>query len=332
MALLTPPDILPEAMRFLIRALLALKTPDVDRDELVDLVAPRGLVEAVDSVGSDAESMPGDESDLRSGGNVIASASLDALRMLGLTEQVGNRIALTREGAERWRSPADVDPRSFSQLLLDRVMKVADPEASPGESQGVMDLVHAVVLLHVSEQPLRPFERFEPVTGGGPRSGRSFMEMEQAVLGADRKAWPVPNKEQWLPFRRWALYLGLARPVGANGLIPDASSALAARLVGLEPRDYDVRDFVSRCASAVPILDDGPLQFGHDAQLEGDNAVLSPGLSVSLLQLEADGVLTIDKRSDTGVRTLRLRADRSADRVITTVVWKRQRAARRGDK
>lgn len=40
MALLNPPDILPEAMRYLVRALLALRAPRVDRDELIGLVAP----------------------------------------------------------------------------------------------------------------------------------------------------------------------------------------------------------------------------------------------------------------------------------------------------
>ena len=61
-----------------------------------------------------------------------------------------------------------------------------------------------------------------------------------------------------------------------------------------------MRDFVARCASVVPILDGGVLQFGHDLQAEGDHAVLSGGLSISLLQLEADGLLTMGKKSDTG--------------------------------
>ena len=78
--------------------------------------------------------------------------------------------------------------------------------------------------------------------------------------GPDRvKNWPVPNKPQWLPFRRWAAYLGLARPVGTNGLIPDASEALIRRLPALQPGDYDIGDFVGRCAQAVPVLDGGAL-------------------------------------------------------------------------
>jgi hypothetical protein len=330
MALLTPPDILPEAMRFLVRALLALKEPEADKDELLALVAPRGLVEAMAAVGADAEDMPGDESDLRTGGNVIAAASLDALRNVGVVEQRGNAIALIRESTERWKSPAQVDAEGFSRFLLDRVLQLADPTASPGESQGVTDLVHALILLHTSDEPLRPFDRFEPSTSDGRRVGRSFMETLQEKLGADRQAWPFPNKEQWLTFRRWASYLRLARPVGAAGLIPDASAALIPLLAALPDGAYDVRDFVARCASVLPILDGGALHFGHDSQLEGDHAVLSPGLSVSLLQLEADGVLVMEERSDMGGRTLRLRPDKTADKRITTVIWKRTPVRRSG--
>jgi hypothetical protein len=265
--------------------------------------------------------MLADPDDLRTGGTVIATASLDALRMFGLVGQRGNRIALTDTCVELWKSPADVTPGSLCQFLLDSVMRMAEPSAMPGESRGVADIVHALVLLHVAGQPLLPFDRFEPTVGESSQAGRDFMNWELKTRGSDRKAWPVPNKEQWQSFRRWAPYLGLARPVGTTGLIPDASAALTRRLSGLASGDYDVRDFVARCASGVPILDGGELQFGHDPQIEGDHAVLSGGLSISLLQLEADGRLIMEKRSDIGGRTLRLRPDRSADRLVTTVVW-----------
>jgi hypothetical protein len=327
MALLTPPDILPEAIRFLVRALVALREPEIDRDELVGLVAPRGLTEAMKSIASDAADTTGAEpDDLRAGGTIIATASLDALRMLGVVEQHGNRIKLANATAKRWKSPVDITPRSLRQVLLDEVMQRAATDAS-GE---VADLMQASVLLHTAEQPLRPFDRFESPTSGN-REGRSFDSRQDEILGSERKDWPVPNPEQWLPFRRWACYLGLARPVGTTGVIPDASEALAQRLPTLRPGDYDVRDFIARCAAVIPILDGGGLQFGHDPQFEGDHAVLSGGLSVSLLQFEADGFVTLEKRSDTGVRTLRLLPNGSADRLVTTVIWERT-PIRRGDR
>ncbi|MGC4957776.1 hypothetical protein ACLQ2P_31645 [Actinomadura citrea] len=322
MALLNPPDILPEAMRFLVRALLALRESEVDRDELLGLVAPPGLTEAMGSVA--AGTADPDPDDLRTGGSIIAGASLDALRMLGLVEQTGSRIRLAGAGAKRWKSPADASPQSMFEVMLDEVIKVAEPDVS----QGSGDLMQALVILHVAGEPLRPFERFESPTAG--RDERSFAIRQEEVLGSDRTVWPVTNRERWLSFRRWASYLGFARPGGATGLIPDASGALVRRLPTLKPGDYDVRDFVGLCASVVPILDGGELQFGHDPQREGDHAILSGGLSVSLLQLEADGFLRMDRRSDTGGRTLRLRDDGSADRVVTTVVWE-QSPIRGGD-
>src|SRR5262249_5129919 len=155
-------------------------------------------------------------------------------------------------------------------------------------------------------EPLQPFDRFESAP-----AGRSFATWQLKACGSDRvKNWPVPNKEQWLSFRRWAPYLGLARPLGTNGLIPDASAALIRRLSALQPGDYDMGDFVRRCALAVPVLDGGALWPGTEAPANGDANVLSGGLSVSLLQLEADGFMTMAKpKSDTdrNGRILRLR-------------------------
>jgi hypothetical protein len=319
MALLNPPDILPEAMHFLVRALLAAPDQELDRSDLISLVAPRGLTEAMDSIAAvDADPSGIDPDDLKAGGAIIAAASLDGLRTLGLLKQSGDRgkgerVKLTGAAAD-WEIPSDASPGRMGRVLLDAVIQMGDTDVS----HGIGDLIQAVVLLHTAGQPLRPFDTFESAGA----NGRGFADRQAEALGPVRKDnWPVPNQEQWQPLRRWASYLGLARTVGTAGLIPDASEALLRRLPEMKPGDYDVRDFVTRCASAVPILDGGALQTGHDPLYEGDHAVLSGGLSISLLQLEADGFLTMDQRSDAAGRTLRLRPDGSADRTVTRVVW-----------
>jgi hypothetical protein len=322
MALLNPPDILPEAMRFLVRALLAAADQELDRSELVNLVAPRGLTEAMDSIATADDDPSGVEpDDLKAGGTIIAEASLRGLTTLGLVKQSGDRVKLTG-GAADWKAPSDASPDRMGRVLLDAIFQIGASDVS----RGIGDLIQAVVLLHTAGQPLRPFDTFDSAAG----ASRSFADRQTEALGPVRKDnWPVPNQEQWQPLRRWASYLGLARTVGREGLIPDASEALLQRLPTMPPGDYDVRDFVARCASAVPILDGGALQTGHDPLSEGDHAVLSGGLSISLLQLEADGFLTMAQRSDASGRTLRLRPDGSADRIVTTVVWETT-AARRG--
>jgi hypothetical protein len=333
MTLLNPPDILPEAMRYLVRALLARRQPHADRDELIGLVAPRGLTEAMETLTADAaDTAEAEPDDLRTGGTLIAGASLDALRWLGIVEQDGNRIALSAAAAAQWTKPSDVTVQGMCCLLLDATLLAADPEASYGETSGSTDLVQAVVLLHSAEQPLWPFDRFESGRAARP-GGRAFAEWEAACCGPERtKTWPVPNNPQWLPFRRWAPYLGLARPVGTYGLIPDASEALIRRLPPLAPGDYHIGDFVGRCAQAVPVLDGGALRPGQEIPAGGEAGVLSGGLSVSLLQLEADGFMTMPRpESDIGRdgRILRIRPDRSGDRRVTTVTW-HATSARRG--
>jgi hypothetical protein len=334
MALLNPPDILPEAMRYLVRALLALRQPQADRDELVGMIAPPGLTEAMESLASDAaDTAEAEPDDLRTGGTIIAEASLDALRSLRIVEQDGSRIALSAAVGAQWKKPSDVTAAGMCRLLLDAVLQTAVPEAPYGETSGSTDLVQAVVLLHSADQPLLPFDRFE--SGRASRfEGRAFAEWEAACCGPDRtKTWPVPNSPQWLPFRRWAPYLGLARSVGTNGLIPDASEALIRRLPALQPGDYHIEDFAGRCALAVPVLDGGVLWRGPQALADGDARVLSGGMSVSLLQLEADGFMSMKRpKSDTARdgRILRLRSDRSADRMVGTVTWHAM-SARRGD-
>lgn len=100
MPFLNPPDVLPEAMRFLIRALLA-SDGSLPEDELFRLVAPLGLVEAIGrSVPEESTDAPDSATGFKLGGRTIARTSLAALRTVQLVEQqtVGHRIVTaTRE-------------------------------------------------------------------------------------------------------------------------------------------------------------------------------------------------------------------------------------------
>jgi hypothetical protein len=329
MALLNPPDILPEAMRFIVRAILGLAGDGANREELLSIVAPTGLIEALDAMGKDAESLPGDESDLRSGGQRIADASLGALRTLGIVKTSGDRVQLDNVPAA-WKKPTDVTAAQFSAHLLDRVLVIADPQATVGDAHGVMDLVHSLVVLYAASDPLWPFERFE--TASSSPQSRSFLEQFRNHFGDIRTDWPFPNAEQWLTFRRWAPYVALARTFGSTGLIPDASSALAQRLSDLPAGRYEVGEFVSHCARAIPFLDGGALHFGHETHDSAGQSVVSPGLSVSLLQLHAQHVLSFVRLSDTGTRTITVVANGSADQIVSHVDWKTTAAKKRAEK
>lgn len=326
MALLNPPDILPEAMRFIIRAILGLADDGVKREELLSIVAPTGLIEAMDAMGKDAESLPGDESDLRFGGQKIADASLGALRTLGMVQSTGDGIRLDNVPTA-WKKATDVTTAQFSAHLLDRVLATADPQAVVGDARGVMDFVHSLVVLYAASDPLWPFERFEG-SNSSPAS-RGFLEQFRSHFGDVRTDWPFPNAEQWLTFRRWAPYVALARTFGSAGLIPDASLALAQRLSDLPAGRYEIGDFISRCAGAIPFLDGGTLHFGHEALDSAGHLVVSPGLSVSLLQLRAQHALNLVRLSDIETRAVRVVANGSADQIVSHVDWKAAVAKKR---
>jgi hypothetical protein len=311
MPLLNPPDILPEAMRFLVRALLALPAPPT-REELVDLVAPPGLAEAMASAEPSDEPNAGDEADVRSTGRLIADRSLTALRTISLVHEDKGAVVLADRVRQRCRQPRDLESGTFAGLLLERVVGDGAGEGDP-DARGVGDLFHGLELLHAAGDPLRPFDSFDEGAGR-----RRFIEWQQERLGLDRSGWPVANRERWLPLRRWAVYLGAGRLVSGR-LMADGSTALERSLRALPSRDYPIDDFVQRCVATLPFLDANGSPFGHD--VEGERAVLSPGMSLTFAALRAKGLLTLYSKSDTGGRTMRVRADRSLDERVTHVSW-----------
>jgi hypothetical protein len=320
MALLNPPDILPEAMRCIVRAMLALPGDEVDREELISLVAPAGLAETMKALNRDSEDDDDEKegSDLKTGGEKIAKDSLTALQTLGIV-QISRDAVVFDQLPDNWKKPLDVRPDRFSTHLLRQIFATADTTVPIGDSQGVMDLVHSLAVLHHADNPLHPFTGNVP--GSAKVRSRHFAEYQTNLFGDDRSNWPIPNKEQWLPLRRWAPYLGLARTVGPKGLIADASIALSQGLSDLAAGEYPIDEFVSRCATAVPFLDGGPFHIADEQSGSRDHAVLSPGLSVSLKQFEADRLLSFDRKSDTGTRAIRITSDISNDTVVTHVRW-----------
>lgn len=316
MPLLNPPDILPEAMRFLVRAILASSGRQLPRDELLAMVAPTGLVEAMDSLGADAEGLSGDDSDLHTGGLQIARASLSALRTLGFVEFSGDAVAATSE-LDDWKSYRKGTATAFSHLLLNAFVARAAESTSP-DGEGVGDLRDALGILYSSEDPLWPVSTFE---AGRDTARRAFGDEQRKRLGDDRGRWPIPNREQYMTFTRWGPYLGLVRPVGSNGLIADASVALRALLPTDLAGELGVAEFVAVCARALPLLDGGSMHSHFDVEESGGHAVLSPVMSITMLQLEEEGLVSLKRLSDVGLRTIRTSASGVNDRAISHVTW-----------
>lgn len=321
MALLTSPDAVPEAMRFVVRALMLSKDRSYGETELLALLAPPGLVESMSAITPDTESGADDEGDLKTGGRAIVSQSIDALATLELVaKERGQVVRLADTANSRWKRAADVTAEDFSFVLLESVLARGRGVRTLGSSKGSDDLVQALALLYAADEALRGFDRFEGGKGAKASVGRPFVDYQMKESESTTPTdWPIGNRERWLPFFRWAVYLGVARVAGGS-LVPEASSALICRLNGRPKGQHPVMDFVEWCADALSFLDGGE-HCHFPRQREGDNVVLSPGLSATLLQMEALGAVKLARLSDDRNATLRLRADRMGERAVSTVEW-----------
>src|SRR5688572_8049033 len=115
-------------MRFLVRAVIAHPERTCSRNELIALVAPEGLVEAMTSIGAgvDFES-PEEGDDVKTGGRKIAEASLDALSRLGFISFEGAQVTATATVTDLWDKPVEVTGRRFSSALREALFQLADP-------------------------------------------------------------------------------------------------------------------------------------------------------------------------------------------------------------
>jgi hypothetical protein len=109
----------------------------------------------------------------------------------------------------------------------------------------------------------------------------------------------VSRSDQWRPFQRWALALGLARRSdqgSARALIPDASTAIADQLPFL-PAVASATEWLAALRKRLPALGATTLL----EQLPKGGAAwdeLPPGVVIGLLKLEKAGVLSLEPSDD----------------------------------
>lgn len=309
MPLLNPPDILPEAMRFLLRTVLANRADRCPKAELLALVAPAGLTEAMRPLDSDKDDDPASENTATSG-RLIAESSLTALASIGFVSIDGGDVMATEVALSHWRNASAISAASFSRVLRSRIWRLAATEATSDTNSRVGTLVNGLAVLFAVREPLSPLE-FEA------GAGRQFTDSQAQWFGTDKRDWPVTNIEQFRSFYRWAPYLGLAQPLTARSLIADASRALLEDLVDLPTQRLRAAEFVAHCAAVLPISDGGP----HSLWKADDGQELSPGLSMSLRQLEAAGHLNLPPaESDTDSFVVGLGRAGEATR-ISHITW-----------
>jgi hypothetical protein len=104
----------------------------------------------------------------------------------------------------------------------------------------------------------------------------------------------ISRSEQWRPFVRWAVALGLARRSN-KVVIPDASTAISDQLVSL-PKSASARAWLSALRERLPILGSTSLT---DQLPQGPTwEQVPPSLVLGLLKLEKLGVLNLQPSDD----------------------------------
>lgn len=297
MPFLQPPDTLPEAMRFVVRALLAHDEP-VPLDELLRLVGPLGAVEAMDEQPWATSSEPAQRGRLIAERSVAAMAAVELVRT---DPRPPRTVALADRVRDRFPSWGDVDAGPFAKWLLNDLFGTApDAEArwdvgeDLGSAPGARDLALGFAVLLHRPRPLEPLRPFE--SGAG-----SLADLQIRWFGPDSSAWVVRNKERYNALRPWATYLGVARDLGRGGLVIDASRALRPHVLDLvDSGEVLIDDLVTALGQRLSFTDRGWAGVSVATGLEPSPPAdeVSPGLALALCSLAAEGSISLFPRSD----------------------------------
>ncbi|WP_342660845.1 hypothetical protein Rruber_01404 [Rhodococcus ruber] len=221
------------------------------------------------------------------------SADGDASSVLSSSLKVGEGVGIIQWESDsgNWSASPDIGQNLrdreeswpwFRGELLHRINRHAVQELTDGGK--APDLAVGLTWL-MQLNPLEPM----------PSAWRSGPEDHFNALG-----WSaIQRSEQWLPFRRWAVALGLARvsDVGkAKVVIPDATTAITDQLSHL-PSAGNAKEWLNVLQIRLPIFGAskllGQLPRGGTAWSQ-----LPAAVSLGLLKLESAGILNLQPSDD----------------------------------
>ena len=297
MPFINPPDVLPEAMRFIVRLLLQAGGP-VPQAEVVRRISPAGLAEVTSGTPLDENPKLGEA------GRIVVEATLAAMQGAGLVEVSGSEreVGLTPLVSEHFSKWEKVDAESFAQFLLEQVVAVASDvfEASDedeAKAGGAEDLAHTISLLLQMPNPMDPISGFE---SGGGKTLQAF-QGEQFGLNPKKAGWLVPNPEQYLNVARWVSYLGFGYVDGDRGLLMEPSAVLKEPVQNvLGKTDMPLERLLEALGSQIPITDRGAVASAVINRLKNPLAKdqLSPGLAFGLCVLHEQKVIKLGHKAD----------------------------------
>lgn len=160
----------------------------------------------------------------------------------------------------------------------------------------------------------------------------SYSQVEPKALDQAESADVIlfQNDTRWAGFVSWATFLGFGRSdsgKASGGFITDPTPAVASVAKSLLPKkkDVSIKDFLDGLSDVLPVLDGGAYRQEVEARLRPEkwkapaSTDVSSSLSRALLRLQSQGVLRLEKRSDSDAQARLVGRDGSVVQSVTHV-------------
>jgi hypothetical protein len=284
MALLNPPQILPNVLRVLVRTLQGADGFTMSVDDLAHLAAPAALASNADA--GDGSKGFGD--------------TLTACAAMGITSRGGGTVALSEELS--WLRDRQLSDEHLRMHLADRIFDASLNEGLWTSSEGARDLTRALSW-HLLQDPLRPPRGWSD----GP-DGVDAVELRQFST-EDRV---FSNDTRWGAFQRWSKFLGFGRDLPhmlSDGrtlktvLVPDPTDAFRRVLTDvIDTQPQEIFVLIDRLRRRLPVLDGGTYCQQVSERMrqnsEPKSEVIAPAVAHALRRLELDGMIVLTNLAD----------------------------------
>jgi hypothetical protein len=280
MALLNPPQILPNVARVIFRALLG-SDEGMTKDELARQVAPRSLPR-----GDGAPTGPGSKG---------FDDTLAACATINLIERRDDVIRLHPDLPAVTRDRTLRDAR-FAPVVLDLVLDDRINHDLWDSSEGARDLTRAISWW-LAQDPLDPPLPWNEPLGADVAQDRQLSAGERIFA----------NDTRWGAFDRWATFLGVATRFSHGGktiLMPDPTPSIRHCLPEILPASrMPILDFIEHLARRLPVLDGGEYRRAVEGRMRPEAVLaaadtLSPSLTHALLRLRDERALRLEDLAD----------------------------------
>ena len=284
MSILKDPYVTPSRVKGIVRYLLQARGKREKRDTLEAILSPASLA----SRGDDKEPSR----------NMVQATVRECIKM-GLSEEIQDKAEITLNPKLRLENDASL-PAVLSQLLLD-------------ESEYTENHDFAKVLAWYLAQD------FLDAPG-------NWQEVEQKLREQIGSGLLELNDARYGQFEDWSCYLGFSwrnSLVGNQVLVPDPTVYLRQNLKNLfenqTHHQVSLDEFISRLSKYCPVFEMGGFREEIEQQIGlRDSNYLSTVTSIALRRLEDEGLIKLERLSDTSIWVL---SDGSKDPRISHITW-----------